>query len=294
VLNRYRVTGGAHIKLSDFPTGIDDKIKRMKDELVTRTQENLEKMEALQEKLYAQGEEGLVIVLQAMDAAGKDSTVSHVMGGFNPQGVSVHSFKAPSVEELAHDFLWRIAAQLPPRGQIAIFNRSHYEDVLVVKVHHLQATYRMPKRCLTHGFIQRRYSHIRHFEDYLFDNGYRVIKLFLHMSNETQRKRLLARIDTPDKHWKYSSSDLPERELWGDYQQAYEDAINHTATEHSPWFVIPSDKKWFSRYLVSEALVDTLLAMAPEYPEVTPQALAKMDGDREQLMSEAKAGEAKA
>jgi len=236
-------------------------------------------MEALQDKLYAENREGVVIMLQAMDAAGKDSTIKHVMSGINPQGVDVHSFKQPSAEELSHDYLWRATRALPARGKMALFNRSYYEDVLVVRVHELQKTYLMPKRCIegnADDFFDRRFRQIRDFEEYLYENGYRLVKIFLNVGLDEQRKRFLERIDDETKNWKFSAGDLKERDLWPQYMAAYEDAINGTSTKHSPWFIIPADQKWYARYLVSEAVVDALEACDPHYPELP-------DADRAQL-----------
>jgi PPK2 family polyphosphate:nucleotide phosphotransferase len=224
-----------------------------------------------------------------MDAAGKDSTIKHVMSGINPQGVTVHSFKQPSAEELSHDYLWRAVTHLPPRGQIALFNRSYYEDVLVVRVHALWRGYKMPERCTNDSerqFFGKRYRQIRDFEEYLYENGYRVLKIFLNVSPEQQRLRFLERIDDQSKNWKFSGSDIAERKLWPSYMRAYEDAINGTATKHAPWFVIPADKKWFARWLVSEAIVDVLRQMDPHYPELPQDQRDKLADYKAQLLSE--------
>lgn len=282
----YRYNGKAPLVLKEAPTGADDKVRAMKDELVQRTEENMEQIARLQERLYADGREGLIIVLQAMDAAGKDSTIKHVMTGINPQGVQVYSFKQPSARELSHDYLWRIVKCLPARGQIAIFNRSHYEDVLAVDVLKLYEGFKMPKRCLTEDFIQRRLKQIGQFEEYLYDNGIRMVKLFLHLSKAEQKKRFLERLNKPSKNWKFSSADLESRALWDAYQDAYEGAINATATRHCPWYVLPADDKWFTRYLVSEAVLDALQHIDPQFPELPAEQAEKFPRYRQQLMEE--------
>ena len=272
MLKDYRYDGHRPLRLAEAPTGAgayaDDK-KALKD----RTAENIDKLAILQEKLYADGHEGLVVVLQAMDAAGKDSIIKHVMTGMNPQGVRVYPFKAPNAAELKHDYLWRIAGCLPERGQIAIFNRSHYEDCVAVRVRHLENGLGLPERCLTgEDFIEKRYRQIADFEKYLYENGVRMVKIFLNVSAKEQKKRFLERLNDPEKNWKFAKSDLDDRALWDDFHQAYEDAINATATDFAPWYVLPADNKWFTRCLVSEILVQTLEAMNPEYPAM-PEAL---------------------
>ena len=228
-------------------------------------------------------------MLQALDAAGKDSTVKHVMGGLNPQGVQVTSFKQPNSEDLSHDYLWRVHKALPPRGSIAIFNRSYYEDVLVVQVHDLQKTYKIPPRTLEDGkkaFFKKRYRQIRHYEEYLYDNGYRVVKIFLHVSKEEQRKRFLERIDNPAKNWKFSLSDVKERAHFDEYMDVFEDVIDATATPESPWYAIPADQKWYTRYLVSEIVVDTLRQCCHEYPKLNADAKAELKDCRTRLEAE--------
>lgn len=263
--------------------------KERKDELAETTKKNQAKIMALQDKLYADGREGIVIVLQAMDAAGKDSTVKHVMSGVNPQGVDVYSFKQPSSEELAHDFLWRVEKCIPQRGKIGLFNRSYYEDVLVVKVHEMNKNYKMPVRCTgmkTDDFFTQRYEDIRNYEEYLYRAGYRVVKIFLHVSKDEQKKRFLERIDTPEKNWKFSSADIKERALWDKYQKAYEEAIEATASEHAPWYVVPADQKWYTRYLISEILCDVMKDIDPKYPELSADAVADLAKCKETLEAE--------
>ena len=284
-LKDFRCDGGKKIKLGDYPTGAGA-LKGKKAEYQKKMEDNLIQIAGLQEKLYSDAKEGLIIILQAMDAAGKDSTIKHVMGGFNPQGVWVYSFKAPTQRELSHDFLWRTFKCLPARGEVAIFNRSYYEDVLVVKVRKLYKDYNMARRCLGEDIIEKRYGQIRHFEEYLYDNSYRVVKVFLHLSKETQKKRFLERIDLKIKNWKFSSSDIKERKLWDEYQQAYQDAINATATKNCPWYVIPADNKWYTRYLVSEAVLEALKKIDPQYPEMPEDERRLLTADRELLINE--------
>jgi PPK2 family polyphosphate:nucleotide phosphotransferase len=212
---------------------------------------------ALQDRLYAESGQALLVVLQAMDAGGKDGTIKHVFRGVNPQGVRVTSFKQPTPEELAHDFLWRVHANVPAHGYIGIFNRSHYEDVLIVRVHDL----------VPESVWRRRYRHINHFESVLHDAGVRVVKLFLHISREEQAERLRARLDDPTKRWKFNPGDLAERDRWNDYAAAYEEAIQRTSTELAPWYVVPADRKWFRNWAVSRIVLETLEAMDPRYPE---------------------------
>ena len=272
-LREYCFNGKREMELKSLPTDArgDGLTKKDKATYLAYTEKNLARISALQDKLYAAGKEGILVVLQAMDAAGKDSTIKNVMRGVNPQGVDVISFKQPTSEELRHDYLWRVHRALPERGKIAIFNRSYYEDVLVVQVHRLQKGYVMADRCVDlpdKDFFGRRYLQIRDFEEYLYENSYRVVKIFLNVSRKKQKQRFLERIDTPEKNWKFSESDLKERAHWDEYMQAYEEAINATATKHSPWYVIPADQKWYARFLVSEVVRKTLEAADPEYPEL--------------------------
>lgn len=286
--DRYRFDGSRRCDLRELPCdGKQDNLD--KEQILAKTARNLQEMASLQDALYADGREGLIFVLQALDAAGKDSTVKHVMGGLNPQGVLVTSFKQPNSKELSHDYLWRVHKALPPRGSIAIFNRSYYEDVLVVQVHDLQKTYKMPPRTLEEGkksFFKKRYRQIRHYEEYLYDNGYRVVKIFLHVSKEEQRKRFLARIDNPAKNWKFSLSDVKERAHFDEYMDIFETVIDETASEESPWFVLPADQKWYTRYLVSEIVVDTLRQCCHEYPRLRDDARAELQDCRTRLEAE--------
>ncbi len=283
-LKNFIVTGESKIKIRDYMTKPKDGIS--KEKIIKKTNLNLEKMESFQDKLYSEGKEGLVLIFQAMDAAGKDSTIKNVMSGLNPQGIDVYSFKQPSLEESAHSFMWRAAKKFPVRGKMAIFNRSYYEDVLVVKVHKLYENAKMPERCKHGDVIARRYEDIRNFEKYQYNNGYRIIKFFLNVSKEEQKKRFLERIDLKIKNWKFSASDVKERAYWDEYMKAYEMAINATAAKNSPWYIIPADKKWYARYLVSEAIVDVFKKIAPQYPTLPQSAQDNLHKDKELLLNE--------
>ena len=269
-IKKYKVAEGEKIDLSDFCPGDTGEFESAGEAKKAR-EKNTEEIAEYQAKLYAEGKYALLIIFQAMDAAGKDSAIKHVMSGINPQGVDVHSFKQPSAQELAHDYLWRAAKVLPERGKIGIFNRSYYEDVLVVKVHKLYEKQNMPDYCKADGIIENRYRQIREFEKYLWENGTVTLKFFLHLSKETQRKRLLDRIDKKDKNWKFSEADIEERKFWDDYQEAYQSAIAATSTEHSPWYIVPADKKWHTRAVVSEALLRTMKKIDPKYPTISPR-----------------------
>ena len=271
LLKRYRVGDGKHFKLKDHDpadtNGLESELKPLAKELLA---DGVKKLSDLQNVLAAQDRWGLLLIFQAMDAAGKDGTIKHVMSGVNPQGVDVWSFKGPSAEELHHDFLWRTTKVLPERGQIGIFNRSYYEEVLVVRVHpEILDSQRLPKTLVTKHIWQERFEDINCFEQHLTRNGIAVVKFFLHLSRKEQKRRFLERLDNQHKNWKYSSADLKERECWDDYQKAYEEMIQHTATEHAPWYVVPADNKWFTRLVVAEAVVDALEAMDLKYPKVT-------------------------
>jgi len=249
--------------------------------------EGIERLSELQERLYANNRWSVLIVLQAMDAAGKDSIIKHVMSGINPQGCEVYSFKQPSAEELAHDFLWRVGQRLPANGRIGIFNRSHYEEVLTVRVHQeLLERQRMPKHLVGKDIWQKRFDDIRAFERHLARNGTLILKFFLNVSREEQRKRLLDRIDEPAKRWKFSMSDVAERKLWPKYMAAYEDMIRQTSTPEAPWFVVPADHKWFARIVVAAALVQEMQALDLDFPKVTGKALKELHKVRKALKAE--------
>jgi len=265
----FRVEPGATVKLAeDFDPRFKAGIK--KKEGVALLREGVRLMSEYQARLAAQDTWGVLIVLQALDAAGKDGAIRHVMSGVNPQGVEVHSFKVPSAEELDHDFLWRYAQRLPGRGQIGIFNRSHYEEVLVVRVHQKNlAREKLPDSAKREDVWRRRYRQINDWERYLAENGFRIVKMFLNLSKEEQRTRLLRRIDLPDHNWKFSEADVRERERWGDYQDAFSEMLSHTSTEWAPWYVIPADRKWFGRLGVGAVLVNTLVEIDPDFPHIS-------------------------
>lgn len=286
MLKKYRYDGSKTVDLNSLPTN-SKKEGVVKEDIIQKTAKNQLEIQQLQDKLYADQKEGLIIVIQARDAAGKDATIKHVLSGINPQGIDVHSFKQPSHEELAHDFLWRFNRALPLRGKMAIFNRSYYEDVLVVKVHELYKNYKMPKRNLdSPDFFTKRYNHIKNYEEYLYDNGYRILKIYLNVSPKKQKERFLERIEEPEKNWKFSAADLAERALWPEYTKAYEDAINNTATKHNPWYIIPADQKWFSRYLVSEAILHVMKKIDPQYPVLDPEQKNKLEEYKKALMED--------
>lgn len=285
MLKHYKVNGDSPVNLRRKPTGAGDQ-KKNKEEIIAKTAANQLQIQQLQDKLYADGREGLIILIQARDAAGKDGTIKHVMSGVNPQGVDVYSFKTPTHEELAHDFLWRFNRALPVRGKIAIFNRSYYEDVLIVKVRELWKTYKLPDRLLNEDLITRRYKQICQFEEYLYQNGYRIVKIYLNVSAGKQKERFLERIEKPEKNWKFSEADLAERGLWDEYTEAYETAINATATHHCPWYIIPADQKWYARYLVSEAILKALNRIDPQYPTLSKDQIDRLSVYRDALNSE--------
>jgi PPK2 family polyphosphate:nucleotide phosphotransferase len=267
-LKPYRVDHGDRFRLKDFdPRDINGfKSKEHAQELL-RT--GVQRLAELQDKLYAQDCWALLLIFQALDAAGKDGTIKHVMSGINPQGCQVYSFKAPSVEELDHDYLWRTARCIPERGRIGIFNRSYYEEVLVVKVHpEILNAQHLPTSLVTKDIWKDRYEDISNFERYLGRNGVAVRKFFLHVSKEEQRQRFLERLTIPEKNWKFSMADVKERNCWDDYQSAYEEAIRHTATPQAPWFVVPADHKWFTRVVVAGAVIDALEELDLAYPKV--------------------------
>ncbi len=260
-----------------------------KDDGIILLEQEKVKLRELQEKLYADGSKSLLIVLQAMDAAGKDSLIEHVFGGVNPQGCEVTSFKTPSEKEYSHDFLWRHYLALPAKGKIGIFNRSHYESVLVCKVH---PEYNLNEKVwkstddFNSGFWENRYESIRNFEKHLADNGTTIIKIFLHISKKEQKKRLLDRIEEKEKNWKFSPGDLPERALWDDYMAVYEEAINETSTKHAPWFVIPGDDKWFARVAAIQIIIDALEDMNLQFPKLSDDELTELSKAKKELESE--------
>ena len=264
----YRVDDGKHFKLKDFDPA-DTAHWKSVDEANDHLQKDIECMEDLQAKLYAQDSWSLLLIFQAMDAAGKDGTIKHVMSGVNPEGVQVYSFKQPSAKELQHDFLWRTTMNLPERGRIGIFNRSYYEEVLVVRVHSkLLEAEKLPPSLLTKNIWDERFEDIRAFERHMARGGTVIRKFFLHLSKKEQKKRFLARLDEPQKNWKFSADDIHERKYWDDYQNAYEEMIRGTASKHAPWYVIPADNKWFTHLAVSAAIVEALEDLKLSYPKV--------------------------
>jgi PPK2 family polyphosphate:nucleotide phosphotransferase len=271
------------ISLKDFDPGSTGKYGDKK-EAAGKLEEDLKKLEELQGILYAQGLHSVLIIIQAMDAAGKDSVIKHVMSGVNPQGVAVTSFKVPSAEELRHDFLWRCVKALPERGMIGIFNRSYYEEVLVVRVHpEILEHEPIPLELKGKDIWKQRYEDINTFERHLTRNGTLVLKFFLHVSKDEQKKRFLERIDTPEKNWKFSAGDLKERALWGDYQKAYEDMVNHTSTEWAPWYVVPADHKWFTRMVIADVIAGTLKSIKLAYPSLSDEHKKELAAAREEL-----------
>jgi len=283
----FLVPPNARISLKkDYDPGYTDDFTSKKD-ASEKLQADIEQLAKYQDMLYAQDTYALLLIFQAMDAAGKDGTIKHVMSGVNPQGCDVSSFKAPSAEELNHDFLWRCARRLPERGRIGIFNRSYYEEALVVRVHpELLEAERLPPAEKGKGIWKRRFHDINNFEKYITDNGIVVLKFFLNVSKEEQRRRFLARIDRPEKNWKFSTSDAKERAYWDDYQQAYQDLFNHTSTEWAPWHIIPADAKWFTRLAVAGIILDTLKKLKLRYPTVSEERKKELLEAREILEKE--------
>ena len=282
-----RVEPGSKVTLAeDFDPGYKAELMKKKDgeELLAHGVELLAEYQA---RLAAQDTHAVLMCLQALDAAGKDGTIRHVMSGVNPQGVHVSSFKVPSAEELDHDFLWRYAQRLPARGDIGIFNRSHYEEVLVVRVHPaLLDRQQLPEESKGKGVWERRYREINDWERYLTDNGFKVVKVLLNLSKEEQRVRFLRRLDLPDHNWKFSAADPKERTYWDDYQKAFSEMLSHTSTEWAPWYVIPADHKWFARICVSAVLAHSLIELDPRYPTVSPEKELELLQAKAALMAE--------
>ena len=286
----YRIDNGSKFRLRDIDPGDTGKLTAADKPRAREALEmGVELLAEMQDRLFAQDRYAVLVVFQAMDAAGKDSAIKHVMSGVNPQGCEVSSFKQPSIEELDHDFLWRCAKRVPERGRIGIFNRSYYEEVLVVRVHpeYLLAE-RVPDLKAGESLWQQRYKDIRHFESYLTHNGTVVRKIFLHVSLDEQKKRFLERLDDPEKNWKFSAADIAERRHWKQYMEAYEDAIRETATPHAPWYVVPADNKWFTRIVVASAIVDALASLDLDYPKVTGAKLKDFAAAKKELLAEGK------
>lgn len=283
----YRVTNGKKFRLKDVDPGDTGDLKA---EDKPRAQEALrtgvQAMAELQDVLYAQDRWSVLLIFQAMDAAGKDGTIKHVMSGVNPQGCQVASFKAPTSDDLDHDYLWRCVKHLPERGRIGIFNRSYYEETLVVRVHpEFLAGQKLPPECVTKNIWHERFQDIRAFERYLTRNGTIVRKFFLHVSREEQEKRFLERLDDPEKNWKFSANDVKERTFWPDYMRAYEDTIRETATDDAPWYVVPADNKWFTRAVVAAAVIDALGSLNLHYPRVTAAQGRELAAVRKALLA---------
>jgi PPK2 family polyphosphate:nucleotide phosphotransferase len=284
-LDSFIADGTKKIKLSDFQSNFTGELKE-KDQGKKLLKKNKKNMRELQDKFYAYDKYSLLIIFQAMDAAGKDSGIKHVMSGLNPQGTQVYSFKQPSKEELDHDYLWRTTKSLPERGRIGIFNRSYYEEVLVVKVHNLIKYQKLPDELVTENIWEERYEQIRNFEEHIFQNGTLILKFFLNLSKEEQKNRFIRRLDTPSKNWKFSAGDLEERKLWDNYQECYQDAINNTSSKFAPWYIIPADNKWFTRLLISEIINQLLSNLKMEYPKLEDEELHNLDLYKEQLNKE--------
>jgi PPK2 family polyphosphate:nucleotide phosphotransferase len=285
-VTQFRVEPGTRVKLpKDFdPAGTPGLRSEDSQGLLA---EGIELLSEYQERLYSQDTQSLLVIIQAIDAAGKDGTIRHVMSGVNPQGVSVSSFKVPSPEEMDHDFLWRYAKALPGRGMIGIFNRSYYEELLVVRVHQgILAGQKLPPEKKDKDIWARRFKHINAWEAYLADQGYTIVKLFLNLSKEEQRKRFLARIDTPEKNWKFSAADVKERAYWDDYQAAFSDVLSRSSTAVAPWYVIPADNKWYARIAAAGIIADAIIGMKPAFPEIDADARAALLASRAELIAE--------
>jgi PPK2 family polyphosphate:nucleotide phosphotransferase len=288
----FRVEPGSKVTLpKDFDPAFKAGVKKKKKG-VELLREGVGLLSEYQARLAAQDTWGLLVVLQALDAAGKDGTIRHVMSGVNPQGVAVHGFKVPSAEELAHDYIWRYGMQLPARGEIGIFNRSHYEEVIVVRVHPENLERQKLPKAARRNVWKRRYREINDWEHYLTDNGFRVVKLFLNVSKEEQRRRFLRRIDLPDHNWKLSVADVREREHWDAYQQAISQVLSHTSTEWAPWYVIPADRKWFMRIAAGAVLINALMEIDPRFPKASAQKRRELLEVKQRLEAEAPDGAA--
>ncbi len=286
-LRRCRVTKGASFRLKDHSPGDTAHLDTTKKKATALLRRDIERLAALQDKLYAQDRWAILLIFQAMDAAGKDGTIKHVMSGVNPVGCQVFSFKVPSPEELDHDFLWRTTKCLPERGRIGIFNRSYYEEVLVVRVHpEFLERQKLPPRLVTKELWSDRYETIADFERHLARNGTVILKFFLNVSRREQKKRFLERLDLPDKNWKFSEADAKEREHWKEYMRAYEDMIRATATPHAPWYVVPADNKWFTRLVVGAAIIEAMEDLDLQYPKVDAAKKAELDAARKILEGE--------
>ena len=281
----FRVDSGKHFRLKDYDPA-DTGHGRFKDNAKEALQEGIARTAELQDQLYAQGNWSILLIFQAMDAAGKDGAISHVMSGINPQGCQVYSFKVPTSTDLQHDFLWRTTCSLPERGHIGIFNRSYYEEVLIVRVHpEILKSQKTPPSLVGKKIWKERFEDICCFERHMARSGTVIRKFFLNLSKKEQKKRFLARLDHPEKNWKFSAADIHERKWWDDYQDAYEDMIRNTSTEEAPWYVVPADNKWFTRLVVSCVLVDTLESLNLSYPKVDPAKQKELEAAKKLLTS---------
>ena len=285
--DKYAVTGEKKIDIRKLPTnakkdGVD------KDEIIAEYEAKKAEIALLQDKFYADGREGIIIVLQALDASGKDSAVKNIFSGMNPQGIKIHSFKAPNSEELCHDYLWRIHQNVPRRGEIAVFNRSHYEDLITVQVENIKPHYHMSDRIIGKDdktFFKERYEQVNNLEEYLYHNGYKVIKIFLLVSKDEQARQLLERIDIPEKNWKFRADDIRVRAKFDEYVKCFNDVVNKTDTMNSPWYVLPGDQRWYTRYLITEILLDALKSAKSEYPPLPEEDKEQMKECRAQLLA---------
>jgi PPK2 family polyphosphate:nucleotide phosphotransferase len=283
----FRIASGKGFQLKNFDPGDTRGLKMEKGEAADLLQRGTQWLAEEQDMLYAQDRWSLLLVFQAMDAAGKDSTIKHVMSGVNPQGCQVFSFKQPSREDLAHDFMWRYVRRLPERGRIGIFNRSYYEEVLIVRVHEdILKQQRLPPSCIGKRIWAERLADIAHFEDYLTRQGIVILKFFLHVSQDEQKKRFMKRLDNPEKHWKFSASDVHERRFWRDYMGSFEAAIAATASEQAPWYVVPADNRWFTRLVVAAAIVEAVEKLDLKYPKVSPEQKKELAAARAELARE--------
>jgi PPK2 family polyphosphate:nucleotide phosphotransferase len=288
IIDRYRFSKGGEFKLADIDCADTCGLDIDKGDAKEMLEAGVKRLSALQERLWADDRWAILVILQGIDTSGKDGVIEHVMSGVNPQGCEVHSFKAPSEQEIDHDFLWRSAVALPTRGRIGIFNRSYYEETIVVRVHpELLQKQRLPQKLITDDIWNQRFEDISNFERYLARNGVLPIKFFLHISKEEQRRRLLARIDEPAKRWKFSARDVEERKLWDSYMQAYDETIRHTATKHAPWYVVPADHKWFTRLVVAATLVEQLEQLDLKFPKFDDGSLEELEQIRAALLAEA-------
>jgi PPK2 family polyphosphate:nucleotide phosphotransferase len=287
ILDRYRVTDGRKFRLKKVRPWETAGLDELKDEAKDLLAHGTRRLFELQSKLYAEDRWSVLLIFQAMDAAGKDGTIKHVLSGLDPTGSIVYSFKKPSSEDLDHDFMWRCARALPERGRIGIFNRSYYEETLVVRVHpEILKSQQLPPRLITKNIWKERYEDMRNFEQHLARNGTLILKFFLHLSRKEQKRRFLSRLEETEKNWKFSLADAQERGFWKQYQVAYEDTIRNTATPYAPWYVVPADNKWFTRLVVAEAIADAMAKLKSDYPKLGPAKLSELAKARAALMRE--------